>query len=798
MKRIITFTLCVLLGLFNVLSNTKKSLEVDFTTYAIDLEICKKNGSKYTIIVCDSLNEIVTNDDIICPVKFVTIEVPTYCKDFVLQDLSFNLLKTIKLEVPLLEYRERYSQEDVTPHQIKDRILGKGIQAAVVDEYYTSDTKHLIKIAVNPILYNKKDLELCVYDKVCLKIVYTECSQEDIKFDLINQRVSTQSSQNSIEGYSNSYTQNKDKYVIITTESLKKSCERLAQWKKQKGLDVVLTTVNEILSTPAFKVDATNGIVDQTQSIREFLKSIYSNVSNLYCIFIGDTKNGMPFRYFYNSTSRGGKLADFYEDNFIPSDIYFSDLLRRWTMTKENDGTYTIPLSDISYSPGIYVGRLLCSSTNEFDNYMNKLQLYESFPGRGDTDYLSNGLVFQQNQHLDYPNLVEELGIYDSGHLIKFQDNNGATFEESTPLGSEIIKEMKNCGLYSWQGHGNPGSVACAGLNGKSREWHYLKSRNEYVGSEMWLTDKEMNNGLDLMNNEYHPSVAYSLSCDIMPFDDCKHMGLKYNIGSSYTIGGTYGGVALLGNTRVGWDAANIIMESQFARELKNCCNIGKAHALAKKNSNVADKYALAAHNIMGDPEIGLWLGKPQIQKNIIAVSNNSFNIQGNNLSGSIITLFDGDNVLSSKAENNYLTITFPPSKFNFNKDFFLISIWKPQVIPTLDLYGQNCTLDDINKSFITKRAFFGKKVFSSKSSGNVMIGGNSILNIKCIQSALLSEGFMMKDNAAVNIQCDGEIEASAIRVNDNSNLILQGKSVKLGAGTLISKGASLTVCPNK
>ena len=94
-----------------------------------------------------------------------------------------------------------------------------------------------------------------------------------------------------------------------------------------------------------------------------------------------------------------------------------------------------------------------------------------------------------------------------------------------------------------WNGNGNYGINA-------------LDSERKYY--------REMDgNGLDNITNFMYPSFSYSASCTVMPYDSPKYQNygsytpdydeLSWNFGQSYTMGHNYGGVAFLGNTRLGY-----------------------------------------------------------------------------------------------------------------------------------------------------------------------------------------------------------------------------------------------------
>lgn len=746
--------------------------DILFKESTFSVIVDEKGISPKTVMNWKGMDTYVTSEFVPIPYKVITIEVPLLSKSFKINEIVAHYSKTINCKFPLLQEKFE-SQSELFGMRLESSIL-KDLESKhveIIDEYLTNNI-HYLKIALTPIKCDIDKNEIYVYDHLRFNIEFEECMEDDMEYKIYNSHKNKKYV---------SHNGELKQYIIITTDAFKCICEDISLWKKELGYNSQVVTVNEILSNPDFTIGDKTGIVDAAEAIRQYLLSIYSQ-NEMYCLFVGDTS--MPFRYFYESSNRESDFGDIHQDNFIPSDLYFSDLTKKWILHKEESDIYTVPLSQISYSPNIYVGRIICSTEDELNNYIKKLMIYESFPGRGDDEYLDTALVFQQTQHLDYPNIVEIIGKYKT--LLKYQDNKSYKFESSFPTGQDIIEGLRRCGLSSWQGHGSPGIVACSGKNKDGKNWRYIKARNEYVGVSQWLSDMEKNNGLDLMDNENYPSIVYSLSCNIAPFDDCwEH---QYNMGTSFTVGGSYGGAAFLGNTRTGWDYANKKIETCFANNVQ-FFTIGKSHANAKKASNVTDGYALAAHNIIGDPSLYIWIGKPKRFNPTFSQNGNVLSICDSNLLDASVIIFDGNRSDLYYSGSSNLNINN-----SFEDKIQLISIIKRDYLPEMLLFGQNFTLTDYSKKFICKNAYLGQNVITGKDIGNAVIGENCNLNIKSIDCVNLDEGVVIESNGRLNICCDGYIEINGICVKDNGTLNLTGQKVGFKNGTKICKGAVLKV----
>lgn len=722
------------------------------------------------------------------PIKYVHIQVPKYSKNFDVKIIRNVKRRTINLTYPISMVVEQISSNENMFDLKEDRSVSLP-EVKICNEYFLNGNDHYIVLRLVPVSYDPERLVVDVYGEFDLDIQFTECKEEELDFALFgNESNTTEISQ----GRGIIDKSSTPLYAIITTEDLKDSCADLATWKSQKGYRVIVETVGEILNNPEFKIN-NNDIVDEAAAVRKYLSSLYNAKYDTYCIFVGD-KDELPIRYLYNKSSRADDDGSLLYDNFVPTDVYFSDVSQKWDLNYDVAGVYTQSLSKLKYSPCVYVGRLHCSTKTELNNYIEKLKIYEAYPGNGNPTYLSKGFVSQQAQHLGYSNLVEELGTLSEKVIMK--DNLADNFDDNRPKGAEVISAMRNCGIISMQGHGGPGTIACSGLNNRGWTWRYIKSINAYDDKQLGFGNQKEENGcgIDNLDNWPNPSVLYSLSCDIMPFDNCYERNINYNIGSAFTVAGKYGGVAVLGNTRTGYDYYNIKLEKEFANKIKVYRNIGKAHAHAKIDANMS-QYACAAHNIMGDPELEMWLNTPIEQEVEISFVKDGVRIMGNKLKDSKICLYDGEeNNISVIADTNDVSVGV--STNNFDSTDYLVSIWKTGYLPIIKLFGQNSSISNKSKRYIASEATFGKDIVSGKEIGNYTIGSNGVLQIDAIHSLKTHDGFVVGSGGYAELQCINSVNLYGGSVENGGILEVKGNEVILNNGFTVQKGGKLYVEP--
>ena len=112
----------------------------------------------------------------------------------------------------------------------------------------------------------------------------------------------------------------------------------------------------------------------------------------------------------------------------------------------------------------------------------------------------------------------------------------------------------------------------------------------------------------------------YSASCHSAPFDVYDTYDHYPCIGKSFTVGGSYGGPAMIGNTRIGPVFSSDILQKLFIENHQfqglDLGHIGTAFAWAKyQYSQRADtynkKYMTLTSNLIGCPEMRLWTDLP-------------------------------------------------------------------------------------------------------------------------------------------------------------------------------------------
>ncbi len=397
------------------------------------------------------------------------------------------------------------------------------------------------------------------------------------------------------------------KFCIITPRKFKKAFDRFVAWERQKGLSTGVICTEDIFANQAIKGDTVSQLYDNAGKIRQYLQYAYEYGGAEY-VLLGGNDSIVPIRY-----GTGSNNATSYQNDpealHIPSDFYYAELNSNWN--KDKDLFYGEPQDIVDYAAELKVGRLLCTKTEDIENYTDKLLRYELNPGNGDFSYLQKAFYSQADQmqaDLQANKMSSSLENIFPYKVIVSEEPGYNAPNTIYPTGNDALAVLKeHFGFACWYNHGHPMAITV-----KSNNLRDIPYGITSVTADVPWGVRENCNGLDSLNNKFYPMVVYSTSCTITPFDMYSDE-YKYqtNIGQSFTQGKDYGGPALIGNTRVGWVNSSFKMQEVFNRYFPYY-SIGEALNLAKySNINYQHHHALVV-NIIGSPNVNIWTSTPQ------------------------------------------------------------------------------------------------------------------------------------------------------------------------------------------
>lgn len=806
------------------ISGTTTNFEFEYDLSNVEInQISDNAGQRFEIINMEGLRNSGEYMEPLLPRATKIFRVPSSAYDFHVEIKNLGMSKTFKLDYPLCPMENieagisntfTSGNNNLGPSYLLSKIT-PGIDA--FNEFILNGDEHYIEVSFSPVCYNGPEKIVTIYSYIELELSYSEGHDSKLFSQL-------QSPGNirmfKVEDYINSevaYQQNKlvssshfdnlcSTYIILVPEELKPSVMRLAHWKEQKGYNVVIKTIEEIICNPIYSVGSSAKCFDKESSVREWLKTIYKSYGAAYCLIVGDYRTSSPIRKFKNGST---DLSDPNHQLYLPTDVYFSDLVTEWDFTKDNSGIYTTINSGRGFSPTISVGRLLASKSSEIENFTDKVILYELYPGLGDASYLNRAFLGRHYDSVRYNR--ENLNLFDSIpglQVTQIDGNIDSKLANIYPKPKEVLDVLKDVGIASLQYHGSPISLTLCNLNVSGwPDSRYIVALSDYTSfHSRFSADKD--NGLDLIGNKTKPSIIYSLACTIAPFD-CyfsKHFPDLENVpdtlhtfAGAFTVSKDFGGPVCLANTREGFFSVSSILEQEFGKYINKGYSIGIAEGLSKINltgSSSSHNQVRLVHSIIGDPEIRVWTKEPSYvnftslfnEEGIILkyISLNNANIGIScGLSHEIrnYTSFTGDLTIPVKTMiggENYTEIASVYLS-NFNA-------W-----PETFLYPMSDSISGFTKTYNVNRFYIGKHDMPIHCP-ILRIGDKSRIEIDSYTNISSSSGIEINHGGSLILNAleKASLKDDVVRTGGSLNIV--SKRSVLDKGFTVEKGGSLTI----
>ncbi len=444
---------------------------------------------------------------------------------------------------------------------------------------------------------------------------------------------------------------NEYQILIITRESFVQPLEALRQLYLPRGLKSQFATIESIGSM--------NG-QDIPEKIRNYIIQEYQQHGIEHVVLAGDVEH-VPYRGFYCTV----QSSTTYEDDDIPSDLYYAALDGNWN-TNGNSRWGEIGEDDLL--PEISVGRMSFSSAYELAAMLNKTTLYQNQPVTGE---LRNPLL--AGEHLysgpdtwgsDYLEL-----------LIGTHNDNGYTT-------TGIPEDHNFTRLYDENGVWGKIDLINTINAGRNFIHHVGHANSNYV---MKLNDGDITNlnffGVDGVSHNF--PVVYTHGCICGAFDVSDCIGEKMVTIDNFAS-------AFVGNSRYGWfnEGQTEGPSQHLHREFMNALfadslnRIGRAHSQSKiatapwvnapgQWEEGALRWCFYDCNVLGDPMMAVWTDEP-INISVeypetLTTGTSQFNVTvtsgGQGASGLTVALLMNDELYGTGicASNGQATVTLDP-----------------------------------------------------------------------------------------------------------------------------------------
>lgn len=770
-----------------------------------------EDGQLYSHFVWDGLASVSESGLPDIPTLYFRFLVPTLSTDFsvTLEDANaagvWNLERRLSPAVEMRYTDNGYAEMLSVPSE--EAYSGfSGLDVIVEDEQVLEGRFHMVGVRVRPVTYDDSNLTLTAYDSMTVRLDYRTCGASEMSVNVNPSRRS--SLKYPLEtlvvnpgDFSNTYSARAAAatgkyYIIVAPQNLCESLAPLVTWKSQKGYIVTLKDIESIISDSRYKPNGNSGREDNATALRNWLKDQYNaSDGDVYCLLVGDYRTSMPIRYAYlGIKDKVSKLLN--TGNYIPSDAYFANVSQDWNLSWDSNNSVYVTAASRCLLPDIILGRLICNNKKHIEEYLKKLFLYESNPGRGDTDYLDNVFAFEQNSK-EFGSLIgysdKMMNIFKNNFTTTlYQDKCLDSTPTAWPEGKHVIEAMRNAGISGWFGHGLPTNIAVSG--NKSKNWLLVTAREEYTDADLTGNKDEISlkkavgDGLNTLRNKDKPSIVFSISCSNAPFDEY-HEGLRkftqpYNLASSFTVAGEYGGPAFLGNSRE-FPFSDVKNYSQyFANGLLQNPKVGITENYLKTSHNT--NMAFHMHYLCGDPEFEIWLGKPNVFNLKRVYSPTSVLISSSMLANSTILIYDGSGNCTETVCNS------TSQAVSSSSPIMAFGVWKRGFLPEIDLFTRKGSLTSAEKKFVVRNAGLGTEAGAETSLFTVGNGGK--LNVRAIDEIKAYSNFEVAAGGNVSLECDMTTELNGCKVKEGATLSASGKTVVIQSDFCVEEGGSIEI----
>lgn len=380
--------------------------------------------------------------------------------------------------------------------------------------------------------------------------------------------------------------------LIITPQSFAGQMDGLVQLYLPRGMKTQIVTTEFIASNSSG--------TDMPEKIRNYIIQEYQQNGIEHVVLGGDVEH-VAYRGFYCHV----QSSSVYEDDDIPSDLYYSALDGNWNT---NGNGLWAEIGEDDLLPEISVGRLSFSNSTELAAMLNKTTLYQNQPILGE---LRNPLLAGEN-------LYSGPDTWGSDYLellIGTHDDNGYT-TTGIPEDHNFVRLYDEIANWSSTDLMNT-------INAGRNFIHHVGHANDSYVMKLSTWDITNSNFSGVNGTTHNFPVVYTHGCICGAFDvnDCiaEKMVSIENFASAF-----------IGNSRYGWfnegqtegPSAHLHREFTDAMFTDSLNRAGRAHMESKAATSPwvnapgqweegALRWCFYDCNVLGDPAMAIWTDEP-------------------------------------------------------------------------------------------------------------------------------------------------------------------------------------------
>ncbi|MDR2083552.1 MAG: C25 family cysteine peptidase [Bacteroidales bacterium] len=456
----------------------------------------------------------------------------------------------------------------------------------------------IANVCFTPVVYNPSENKLSYYSYITVKISANPTEKAGEALRLLKKTVDIDKKVQNVEmigKYIPLIADSKsDDYdvLILSTSTYQSAFNELNLLHTKYGLLSKFKDLEEIYS----EMDG----VDNAEKVRNYIIQEYTNHSIEYVLLGGDIEI-CPYRGFFCQV----ESSYLYEDNNIPSDLYFSALDGSWN---DNNNSRWGEIGEDDLLPEISVARMPFSNMNELNAMIHKIVSYQLNPVLGElnspllvgehlydnplswgADYVEL-LVGARNDNGYYTNGIPETDPYDS-----LYDRNSLWYKQ------HLMARMNEGAPFIYH-------------NGHS-DWNYAM--------RFYNSDITANNFSGLDGETHNYTLIYTHGCICGAFDENDCIAEKMLTNENIAVGGFF-------NSRYGWfnegqtEGPSLHINREFVDALytDKYNRLGRAHKESKTATapwvnapgqweEGALRWCFYCCNAFGDPTLAIWRDEP-------------------------------------------------------------------------------------------------------------------------------------------------------------------------------------------
>ncbi|MBU2651752.1 MAG: hypothetical protein KKA81_12525 [Bacteroidetes bacterium] len=380
--------------------------------------------------------------------------------------------------------------------------------------------------------------------------------------------------------------------LIVSPQQYESEFETLRDIYQIRGINSEFKALEDINSSISGS--------DLQEKIRNYIIQEYQANGIEYVLLGGDSEL-VPYRGFYCQV----QSSSIYEDDNIPSDLYYSALDGTWN--DDGDNLWGEPGED-DLLPDIAVARLPFSNATDLDKMLHKTISYQENPVLGEMDR-----PLLAGEHLYSDPLTWGADYLDL--LIGEHSDNGYT-TVGIPEDDDFLE------LYDRNATWSAGELISRINEGRSFIHHSGHSNATYTMrlymSDITNANFSMVNGID-----HNYTLVYTHGCICGAFDESDCIAEKMLYIDNFVVAGAF-------NSRYGWfnegqtEGPSAHLHREFVDALYNekIDRIGATHMESKIQTSPwvtapgqweegALRWCFYDCNILGDPALAVWTAEP-------------------------------------------------------------------------------------------------------------------------------------------------------------------------------------------